>query len=342
MKRIDELFNIQYGNSLDLASLSQCEKTNKNSINFVSRTAKNNGVSAIVEKIPQENPMPAGTLSVALGGSVLETFLQPKPYYSGYHVFVLTPKIPLSDEIKLFYRVCIRANKYKYNYGRQANKTLKDILLPDVSEIPEWVTDKQLPKYDSINERVSLSEYELNPTKWKQFKYTDIFNVRNGYYNKKPEHSSKGDIPFIGATRYDNGITDLYSLDDIANYEKTGTTAFDKIENKIFDENCITVVNNGASVGCAFYQDTKFTCSHDVNSLYLKNYTMNKYIAFFIIGLIEKEKYRWCYGRKWRPARMIHSTISLPIKQDGNPNYEFMETYIKSLPYSASLGSKSL
>jgi hypothetical protein len=34
----------------------------------------------------------------------------------------------------------INANKYKYNYGRQANKTLKDILIPD--EIPDKLLDK--------------------------------------------------------------------------------------------------------------------------------------------------------------------------------------------------------
>lgn len=337
MIKVSDLFDIHYGNSLDLVSLTQCDKSNKNAINFVSRTSKNNGVSAVVEKIAGEKILPAGTLSVAVGGSVLETFLQPEPYYSGYHILVLTPKNPLSDEIKLFYSACIRANKYKYNYGRQANKTLKDIQIPDISEIPTWVTEYQLPAYDTINERISSEEIKLHPSGWKIFGYNDIFDIKKGYYNKKPEHTSNGDVPFIGATRFNNGITDYYSLDDIFTYEKTGTTAHDNIEKKIFDRNCITVVNNGASVGSAFYQDTEFTCSHDVNPLYLKNHTLNKYIAFFLIALIEKERYRWCYGRKWRPARMIYSEILLPIDKDGAPDFEFMENYIKSLPYSASI-----
>jgi hypothetical protein len=40
------------------------------------------------------------------------------------------PKYKMEVFEMLFYANCIRANRYKYNYGRQANKTLKDILVP--------------------------------------------------------------------------------------------------------------------------------------------------------------------------------------------------------------------
>ena len=36
---------------------------------------------------------------------------------------------------------CLRANRYRYSYGRQANRTLRDIGLPDPSRLPEWVRD---------------------------------------------------------------------------------------------------------------------------------------------------------------------------------------------------------
>ena len=34
---------------------------------------------------------------------------------------------------KLFYCMCINLNKYRYNYGRQANRTLSQIIVPDFS-----------------------------------------------------------------------------------------------------------------------------------------------------------------------------------------------------------------
>ena len=38
------------------------------------------------------------------------------------------------------------------------------------------------------------------------------------------------------------------------------------------------------------------------------------YNALFVATVIEMDKYRWAYGRKWRPERMIKSTIRLPAK----------------------------
>lgn len=80
----------------------------------------------------------------------------------------------------------------------------------------------------------------------------------------------------------------------------------------MYEGNCITVTNDG-SVGNAFYQLGDFTCSHSVNVLRSKSGEWNKYSAVFVCTLIEKEKYRWAYGRKWRPSRMPDSTIKLPV-----------------------------
>ena len=112
--KISDLFIIKYGVTFELINLTQCKSTDFNSIPFVSRTEKNNGVSAFVEPIFEIEPNPAHTLSVAVGGSVLSTFYQSTPYYSGFHVFVLVPKNKLSVIEMLFYAKCIYANKYKY------------------------------------------------------------------------------------------------------------------------------------------------------------------------------------------------------------------------------------
>lgn len=64
---------------------------------------------------------------------------------------------------------------------------------------------------------------------------------------------------------------------------------------------------------------------------------MNKYIGLFLTTLIKLEKYRYGYGRKWGIARMKVSKIKLPTTPQGNPDWQFMENYIKSLPYSSSL-----
>jgi hypothetical protein len=111
----------------------------RDGVNFVSRTAKNNGVAARVAPLLDMSPSPGGVLSVAAGGSVLETFVQFDPFYSGRDLFVLTPKHPMMPEELMFYANCIRANQWRYSYGRQANRTLKELLILDRKSVPNWV-----------------------------------------------------------------------------------------------------------------------------------------------------------------------------------------------------------
>lgn len=43
-----------------------------------------------------------------------------------------------NDEL-LFYCCSIRANQFRYSYGRQANRTLKQLIIPARAAIPRWV-----------------------------------------------------------------------------------------------------------------------------------------------------------------------------------------------------------
>lgn len=173
----------------------------------------------------------------------------------------------------------------------------------------------------------------IDTTNWNYFTIggpNGIFDLMKGYYNKKPEHTVAGTIPFIGATENNNGVTEYYSRDDIERTHKDGSDTPDNIEKKIFRGNCITVTNNG-SVGHAYYQKDDFTCSHDVNPLYLRGRELNEHIALFLCAVIEQDRYRWAYGRKWRPERMERSLIKLPVDSDGKPDYDYMENYIKAI-----------
>ena len=109
MIELQEIFEVKYGVNLELNKLTQSD----DGINFVSRTAKNNGVSAKVKPLDNVDPIPAGCISVAGGGSVLESFLQYEPFYSGRDMYYLSPKIELTDQQKLYYCACIKANKDK-------------------------------------------------------------------------------------------------------------------------------------------------------------------------------------------------------------------------------------
>ena len=86
---ISEIFTIEYGNKFDKCNM--IESANRN-IAFVTRTGMNNGIGGYVELVDDINPYPAGCLTVALGGSLGATFLQPKPFYTAQNIAVLIPR----------------------------------------------------------------------------------------------------------------------------------------------------------------------------------------------------------------------------------------------------------
>jgi hypothetical protein len=126
--KISDIFDIKNSQSLELLNCQQVE----NGINFVSRSSKNNGIAAQVEQLDDLEPMPAGAITVALSGSVLSSFYQDKPFYTAYHIASLYPKQTLTTEEMIYYACVIEQNKYRYSFGRQANKTLKDLLIPKI------------------------------------------------------------------------------------------------------------------------------------------------------------------------------------------------------------------
>lgn len=151
--KVSDLFVVKYGVNLELNACDEVEADEPDSINFVARTAENNGVSARVKLIPGVEPQKAGLISVAGGGSVLSTFLQHEPFYSGRDLYTLEAKDSMSNAAKLFIITVIEKNKYKYSYGRQANKTLPDLLL----KLP--VDDTGYPDYAFMDQYMKSLPY---------------------------------------------------------------------------------------------------------------------------------------------------------------------------------------
>lgn len=341
MPKINDLFTLDYGHSLELNRLEQSGSLE--AVNFVGRAARNNGVTARVTAIPDLEAAPAGTISVALGGQggAGVAFLQPRPYYCGRDVMILTAKKPMTEQEKLWWVLCITANRFRFGFGRQANRTLKDLVLPDLENKPVWADSTNVLKFEGAScSQQGGAAADLVTTHWRAFRYDEIFEIKKGYYNKKPPTSAKeGSVPFIGATEYNNGVTAYIAHDNLRKFSKDGSINLNEsLDRKIFPGECITVSNNG-SVGEAFYQPVPFTCTHDVNPLYLKDkqVRLSPELGLFLATVIRADKYRWGFGRKWRPIRMPDSLISLPVTPEDEPDWGYMEGYIKFLPFSSQI-----
>lgn len=317
MKRLGDIFNIRYGNQFDLNKMD-IVGMNNDPVSFVSRTSKNNGVVAMVNLVNGCQPFASGDITVALGGSVLSSFVQPRRFYTGQNVAVLSND-GLSVKEKLFYCMAIKKNAYRYQAcGREANKTLPELLVPDVDDIPSWINDINILSKDDVSMPKLRKEMHIDTAKWKKFRYEELFIIGRGLGPRKNALTDIGENPFISASELNNGLTGW-----------TDHKAMHKA-------NVISVVRNGNSVASAFYQDKPFCSTEDVH-IFTPRFKLNKFIALFLCTLIKKEKYRFNYGRKWGIARMNESIIKLPVTDTGEPDWEFMENYIKSLPYSSNL-----
>lgn len=155
----------------------------------------------------------------------------------------------------------------------------------------------------------------LDTQLWKEYRLGDIFEIKKGK-RLTAEDQTDGCTPYIGAIDSNNGI---------ANYIG---------QNPIHKGNTISLSYNG-SVGEAFYQPKDFWATDDVNVLYFRKENgieFNRNIALFICTILKQEKYRYCYGRKWVLESMKETLIELPTK-NGNPDWQWMDDYIKTLHY---------
>lgn len=154
---------------------------------------------------------------------------------------------------------------------------------------------------------------KINTSTWQEYYIGDLFSFVKGKRLTK-DKMIDGEVNYLGAISENNGVRQRIQVDP----------------DLISSPNCITVNYNG-SVGEAFYQHEPFWATDDVNILYAKGWSMNKYNALFVITVIKANRYRFGYGRKWTLKKMKETIITLPAKKDGTPDFEFMEDYIKSL-----------
>lgn len=309
MEKLENLFYITTGHDLELNSL----ELDSFGINYVSRTRKNNGISAKIKSLDIK-PMPKDTITVALSSaSVLFAFLQEKPYYTGYHIACLTPKFNMSKQEKLFYCMCITTNRFRYNFGRQANKTINQLLVPSYEDIPTWVNETNIIDLSNITDKCDKNVINFSKIEYGKFYFNEIFvNV------SKTKRHKFINVNLVSAQTADNGISGSVYTDTYINGNK------------------ITISSNGINTGTAFYQKNEFV-TQDSLAFDLKDFELNKYIAMYLVTILNMNKFKFNYGRKSGKNRLDKLILNLPINSKGKPNYKIMEKYVKSLSYSKSL-----
>ena len=111
------------------------------------------------------------------------------------------------------------------------------------------------------------------------------------------------------------------------------------------------ICNGEGSVGFANYMDVDFIGTTDIVAGYNEN--LNPYVGLFLATVYSQERPKYSFGRKWK-THLRDTEIKLPVRRysDGTiyhddshkwsdagyvPDWQFMENYIKALPYGDRL-----
>lgn len=146
--RLADITTLHYGNKFDRNKMTYRNPD----VNFVARTATNNGISDVVDRIDGVEPYPAGCVSLAFGGSIGSCFLQERPFYTSQNVGVIEFPSGVSDEAKLYFVTTLeKVCKAKFvTFSDEINKHFKtdlSVTLPSITVMmPDWAMLETLLK----------------------------------------------------------------------------------------------------------------------------------------------------------------------------------------------------
>ena len=259
---------------------------------------------------------------------------------------LLLPDEVATTEHYLFLQAMLTANRFKYTYGR---KVTEDKYLNDIIDLPtqhnadgsifidttcQYSDDGYVPDWQFMEDYIKSLHYkplttknkigqapDLNISEWKEFALTDIFtSLDTGKISNASDLDMGDDLPYLGAKKDNNGVMQMCI--DIPNKRSKG--------------NCVVMICDGeGSVGLANYMDSDFLGTVNLMLGYNEKY-LNAYTGLFLATVLCQERPKYSFGRKWK-THIPETIIKLPVNSDGNPDWQFMENYIKALPYGDRL-----
>ena len=151
---------------------------------------------------------------------------------------------------------------------------------------------------------------KIETNRWKEFKIEDIFIVKGSKTTPKRvlESYGEGIYPYVTTRATNNAVDGYYDY-----YTDEG--------------NVLTV--DSATIGFCSYQESNFSASDHVEILKPK-FEMNIYRAMFFQTLINKEQFRYSYGRKFNQGRIKQTKILLPFRNK-EIDYKYIDELILSI-----------
>mgnify|MGYP001770199605 CR=1 FL=1 len=318
--KIEDIFHIKSGKRLT-------KKEMKNGkIPFVGSTNRNNGITNFVSN--QNNSMDSNVLGVNYNGSVVENFYHPYKCIFSDDVKRLSLKGMVGNKyIYLFIKTMILMQKKKYAYGYKFNgqRMKRQVILLPVTEKgePNWSfmenfmkeVEKVVKPKMKFEKHQITDNRELDEVEWGEFEIQDLFEIKIGKnLDGNKIDKENGHYPYITRKEMNNGLDGFVSWND------------DSYLNKV-SQPVITIGNETAK---PFIQEHDFYTGTKVNIM-KPYYSANKYHLMFICTSLERNRHKYSYSYTINSSRLKKQKILLPIKENGEPDWSFMEQYMKRM-----------
>ena len=361
---------------VDIAKLDNGNKMDKNkmthlnpSVNFVSRTATNNGVSDVVDIVDGIEPYPAGCITLAFGGSVGSCFLQEEPFYTGQNVGVISLPDNITREAKIFL-VSALEKKCKMSFhafGNEINKHFKTDL-----SIKLPVKESEEIDWEYMQERIIELEQE-RITELEQYLIATGLND----YELTNEDKDILATKLTDGGILQNSISGNGCLKEARMFRVGDLFELQKVSNKLVKENLSddydypaysSDTSNNGIIG--YTNKPEFICNDDVPvyiifgdhtrtlNIARKSFSVldnvkvlipccdNDKVLLYITSKWQKQIPNLGYARHWKMAK--NCVLSLPIQTDANnkpiidethtyhpdgyiPDWTYMEKYIRAI-----------
>lgn len=367
--RVGRMFDIYP--TKDYKGMSNDELNDGGNTPFVINSAENNGIGGF-SSLPATEKGNIITFSDTTDGNTF--FYQPDDFIGFAHVQGMHPLHREWDRFELLFvtNILMFHNRGLFNYGRKMRRDVISetmIKLPtlydedenpvldnkniysDEGYIPDW---KFMREYinslncNPIKTKVSINRVkDLNINSWEDFSLKDLFDCCMG--NGIDASATTTDAPvynYVSRDSKGNGVVGF--VDVVYKVDKNGNIS----EEKPFTEGTMTLALGGSFLGSCFIQKEPYYTAQNVAVLTEKE-PLSIHAKLFISTLIRNEcKYKYlAFGRELNTHYKTDFSIKLPIQRDEKgcpvidkekkyseagylPDWQFMEDYIKSLPYS--------
>lgn len=318
----------------DIFEISKCkcgcagELADGNDIAYIGAKKDDNGVMKYVELESNKHLVSPGNSIVFIcdgQGSVGYSIYQDVDFI-GSTTLCIGRNQNLNKYNALFVITILDLQRERFSYGRKWAPTLKEtkIKLPAKGDKPDWAFMESYVKdqwLKNLETSISKNDDIISVDNWRKFKVSDLFDIERGSLSNLND-IEPGECPIVSAFG-----------------AKQGITFFGNVDEKY--SNCITASMNGSGTGYFSYHDYCFNANADCGVL-IPKFKISKEIALFIVTILNKIAYRYTYGRKLTIDRLSNENILLPSDSLGNPDFNFMEKYIKTISYSDLLeGAKN-